>query len=230
MEINTCWAQGQTEVHAGYKPVLRIKKGFKMPERKPSTKIKDIVQKAYEFGATEVAVIPAEKIVVEHHLAARCKEPRCENFGLSKSCPPHVSGPSVFKNHLEKFQQAIFFKIDVPSEILFSGDRREIFQLLHQIAAGIEKEAIRMGYSEAKAYAGGSCKDIFCHNHAECNVISQKGECRNPQYARPSMSGYGINVSKLFEAAGWSMNAVSHGTGAAEAKMTYVCGLVLVYE
>jgi predicted metal-binding protein len=196
---------------------------------KKITNLRDIVRKAYDFGATKVAIIPTKKIIVDNNLAEKCKEPRCENFGLSKSCPPYVSGPSVFKKLLEKLQQAIFFKIDVPSEILYSGERREIFQLLHQIAAGIEKEAIKMGYPNAQGYVGGSCKKIFCHNHAECHVISKKGECRNPQYARPSMSGYGINVSKLFEATGWNNNAVTHGTDATTNKMTYVCGLVLVF-
>ncbi len=86
-----------------------------------------------------------------------------------------------------------------------------------------------MGYPNAQGYAGGSCKNIFCHNHSECQVISKKGECRNPQYARPSMSGYGINVSKLFEATGLKMNTVTHGIDATTIKMTYVCGLVLVY-
>ena len=192
------------------------------------TKIEDIIQKAYEFGATEVAIIPAKKIVVDYNLAERCKEPRCENYGLSKSCPPYVSGPTVFKNLLQTFQQAIFFKIDVPSEILYSGQRREIFELLHQVASGIEKEAIKIGYLNAQGYAGGSCKKIFCHNHPDCNVISRNGECRNPQYARPSMSGFGINVSKLFEAAGWTMSTINHGTDTMKTKMTFVCGLVLI--
>ncbi len=77
--------------------------------KKKSTKLRDIVRKAYELGATEVAIIPTKKIIVDYNLAERCKEPRCENFGLSKSCPPYVSGPSVFKNLLEKLQKAIFF-------------------------------------------------------------------------------------------------------------------------
>jgi predicted metal-binding protein len=73
----------------------------------------DIVQKAYEFGATGVAIIPAKKIVVDYNLAARCKEPRCENYGLSKSCPPYVSGPTAFKNLLQTFQQVIFLLITI---------------------------------------------------------------------------------------------------------------------
>ncbi|MFO8084120.1 MAG: DUF2284 domain-containing protein [Desulfobacterales bacterium] len=203
---------------------------LKCPDGDPVSKeLSDIVQKAYEFGATEAAIIATEKIIIDYNLAARCKEPRCENFGLSKSCPPFVSGPAVFKNLLQKFQQAIFFKIDVPSEILYSGERREVFELLHHVASGIEKEAIEMGYPNAQGYAGGSCKKIFCHEHLECLVISKKGNCRNPQYARPSMSGFGINVSKLFEAAGWKMSAANHNEDAAATKMTYVCGLVLIY-
>jgi predicted metal-binding protein len=194
-----------------------------------SKALSDIVQKAYEFGATGVSIIPTKKIIVDYNLAARCKEPRCENYGLSKSCPPYVSGPIAFKNLLQKFQQAVFFKIDIPSEILYSGERREVFELLHHVASGIEKEAIKIGYPNAQGYAGGSCKKIFCHNHSECLVISKKGKCRNPQYARPSMSGFGINVSKLFEAAGWKMSPTNHNKDAAATKMTYVCGLVLIY-
>lgn len=194
-----------------------------------SKKLNDLVQYAYEMGATRAAIVSAKKIIAEKYLADRCKEPRCENYGLSKSCPPYVSGPSEFRKQLEKFHQAIFFKIDIPYEILFSGERREIFQLLHQIAASIENEAIEKRYINSQAYAGGSCKKIFCHNHPECNVISENGECRNSRYARPSMSGFGINVSKLFDAAGWRMSGVIQGTNSTTTKMANVCGLVLVY-
>jgi predicted metal-binding protein len=194
-----------------------------------SKKLNDLVKYAYDLGATNVAVISTKKIIADNYLADLCKEPQCENFGLSKSCPPYVAGPSEFRKQLENFHQAIFFKIDVPSEILFSSERREIFQFLHQIAATIENEAIKKGYINAQAYAGGSCKKIFCRNHRECNVISHKGECRNPQHARPSMSGFGINVPKLFEAAGWTMSVVTHDTEATTSKMAHVCGLVLVF-
>jgi len=187
-----------------------------------------LVKKASHLGATGVTVISAKCIVVDEKLAGKCKEPRCENFGLSGSCPPFVSGPSAFRKALEKFQQAMFFKLDVPSETLFTEERREVFQLLHQIAAGIQKAAIDMGYANSRAYAGGSCKQIFCHDHPECLVVSGKGRCRNPLHARPSMSGFGIDVSKLFDSAGWTMNWVTHDTKATATPMTCVCGLVLV--
>jgi predicted metal-binding protein len=108
---------------------------------KNNKKLKALIQDAQQSGASEAKIISARDIVVDHHLADMCREPRCENYGLSKSCPPQVSGPFVFKQVLEKFNQAIFFKIDVPSEVLYSGERREVFQLLHEIASGVETSA-----------------------------------------------------------------------------------------
>jgi len=195
---------------------------------KNNKKLKALIQDAQQCGASAAKIISARDIVVDHHLADMCREPRCENYGLSKSCPPHVSGPFVFKQVLEKFNQAIFFKIGVPSEVIYSGERREVFQLLHEIASGIETSAVKMGFVDAQAYAGGSCKKIFCHDHGECLALSEKGKCRNPQHARPSMSGFGVNVAKLFKTAGWKMNWTAHDTDSTETPMANVCGLVLI--
>jgi predicted metal-binding protein len=195
---------------------------------KKNAKLKKLMQYAKNTGATEAEVISTINIVVEEKLANMCLEPRCENYGFSKNCPPYVSGPSRFKKQLENFNQAIVFKIDVPSEILFSSERRELFQLLHEIAAGIEQYAVKMGFKNSKAYAGGSCKKIFCYDHPECLALSEKGKCRNPKYARPSMSGFGINVLKLMETAGLTMNMATPDTDSNEIKMGSVCGLVLI--
>jgi predicted metal-binding protein len=73
------------------------------------------------------------------------------------------------------------------------------------------------------------CRRFHGNFGAYTSIESDKGKCRNPQYARPSMSGFGINVPKLFEAAGWTMSAVTHDTEATTSKMAHVCGLVLVY-
>lgn len=194
-----------------------------------SGKLKTLIEKALKSGATSAAIITTENIIVDHKFAEMCKEPRCPNYGLSKSCPPNVSGPSGFKEKLKKFSRAVFFKIDIPSAILFSNERREVFQLLHETAAGIEQGAINTGFINAQAYAGGSCKEIFCHDHYDCNVISKKGKCRHPLSARPSMSGFGINVSKLVETAGWKDNLVIDNKNKPTSETTNVYGLVLIY-
>ena len=192
------------------------------------TLLRKLTQLACQLGASDAKTISTTEISVEEDLAKLCREPRCQNYGLSTSCPPYVAGPDGFRKLLKNFKHAVVFKIDVPSEILFSNERREIFQLLHEIAAGIEQSAIEMGLHDSNAYAGGSCKQIFCRDHADCQVLAEGGECRNPLCARPSMSGFGINVLKLKQAVGWLSNKTHRGADPDTVSMETVCGLVLI--
>ena len=192
------------------------------------TDLDELIQLACRFGASDAAVIPTSEISVEDDLAKFCQEPQCENYGLSTSCPPHVPGPAGFREYQKKFQHAVVFKIDVPSEILLSSQGREIFQLLHEIAANIEQAAVKMGYSHSKGFAGGSCKALFCRDNADCCVIAEGGACRHPHRARQSMSGFGINVSKMLQAAGWHMDRITRETDPDDVPMGSVSGLVLV--
>lgn len=195
----------------------------------PDEKLQTLIQYACKSGAGDAVILSTADIVIDDGLAEKCREPRCENYGLSKSCPPHVPGPAAFRNQLAHFQQAIFFKIDVPSEVLYSSERREVFQLLHEIASGIEELAADMGFADARAYVGGSCKTIFCHEHSQCRVISENGKCRHPRHARPSMSGFGINVAALFKTAGWTMSGTMQNPDATTTTTANVCGLVLIH-
>jgi len=194
-----------------------------------AAKLKTLIQHALEAGATRASAISTNDISVENNLADMCREPRCKCYGLSTSCPPHVTGPTGFRKLLKNFSRAVFFKIDVPSEILFSSDRREIFQLLHEISSGIERKAVKMGFLNARAYAGGSCKQIFCYDYSDCRVLSENRKCRNPHVARPSMSGFGINVARLIKTARWNKTQMSTNDKVKPTKMTGVYGLVLVY-
>ena len=199
-----------------------------MKEEKKHEGLAELIQLAYRLGASHAKIICAADISVEDDLANLCREPQCENYGLSASCPPHVSGPSGFRASLTNFKQAMVFKIDIPSEILFSSERQDLFRLLHEIAAGIEHSAVQMGYHHSKAYAGGSCKRLFCQDHPKCQVLSEGGECRNPDHARQSMSGFGVNVSKLMQVAGWTMHRSTPGTAPDKTSMGTVCGLILI--
>jgi predicted metal-binding protein len=190
--------------------------------------LKELTQLACQLGASDARAIPTTEISVEEDLAKLCQEPRCENHGLSAGCPPHVAGPAGFRKLLKTFKHAVVFKIDVPSEILLSNERRDIFQLLHEIAANIEQLAIEMGLRDSNAYAGGSCKQIFCRDHSDCRVLAENGECRNPLFARPSMSGFGINVLKLKKVAGWMSNKTPRDVDPDAVSMETVCGLILI--
>lgn len=162
---------------------------------------------------------------METALADLCNESQCENYGLSPSCPPHVSGPAGFRNLQKESRHAIAIRIVVPSSALFSDERRDIMKLLHEIVANVEHAAVSMGYRNSKAFAGGSCKKIFCNDHADCRVLSEGKECRHPEWARPSMSGFGINVSELMKSCGWS-GEINMREDAGS--MSWVAGLILI--
>lgn len=205
------------------------KKAAKPAFNDTAEKLERLVQTALDLGATDARIMPADRIVVDEKLAEKCRNPKCMNYGLSKSCPPNVAGPKAFKKQLETFIRAVVFKIEVPSEILYSTQNLELFQLLHETAAGVEQAAAEMGFTRATGYAGNSCKMIFCDDHLECRALHGDGQCRNPGRARPSMSGFGVHVGKLYEAAGWPAKHPTLETPNGQFKMASICGLVLIY-
>jgi len=183
---------------------------------------------ACRLGASSATCISTGDISIEDDLVRMCREPRCENYGLSSKCPPHVGGPDEFRELVNNFKHALVFKIDVPSDTLLSSDRQNVFRTLHEMAACIEQSAVTLGYPQARAFAGGSCKQLFCHQHPFCRVLKENGSCRNPHLSRPSMSGFGINVQKLMHTAGWPMTWVTGKDKAKKQSVSPVCGLVLI--
>jgi predicted metal-binding protein len=189
--------------------------------------VKNLTSSAVQLGATRATFVAADRIVIEDALARLCREPRCGSFGLSASCPPHVPGPAKFREWINASKGAIFFEIEMPSENLFSEDRREVMALLHYIASQTEQNAIEQGYVNSRAFAGGSCRKIFCREHSTCAVLANE-KCRNPGIARPSMSGFGVNVGKLIEASGWGSNNFKKGNFSKPGASSALYGLILL--
>jgi predicted metal-binding protein len=224
--------------HDGLKWVLTgmLSKPHQSSEDKPpadnskviAKNIQTLVDLAARLGASDTAVVAADQIVVEPQLADYCVSPGCAQYGLSRSCPPHVEGPEAFQAWLKEYNIAMAVKIEVPSQVLMSDERREVFELLHHLVAGVERAAIAQGYQRARAFAGGSCKQIFCDQHATCRVVDRRGRCRNPRYARPSMSGFGVNVGRLMQQAGWRMEKITRDTDKAKVPLGTLVGLILI--
>ncbi len=195
-------------------------------------------------GAVDAVLIAASDIEIDAGLAKICHDPGCHNYGASPGCPPHVAGPAAFEAWLKDYDQALFIKIDVPMESLLSHEYRDIMRLLHEMVADIEEAAVKAGYPRARGFAGGSCKELFCSAYTDCNVLERKSDCRNPGCSRPSMSGFGIDVSKLKDLAGWGSSnhamlnnstaptgnseADNNDTGIMEMEMGAVYGLILI--
>lgn len=192
-------------------------------------RLRQIIQSALDLGASDAAVIRSADIRVEEDLANLCDgEPRCENYGLSPSCPPHVAGPSGFRNLQKQSRHTLVVRLDVPSSALFSDQRREIMQLLHDIVAGVEQAVLKAGFKNAVSFAGGSCKKIFCADLPNCRKLSERAQCRFPERARPSMSGFGINVAELIQTAGWDLKTDHQEEATNPASMSWVAGIIVI--
>jgi predicted metal-binding protein len=187
-----------------------------------------LLEKATLGGASDAVLISPRDILISDELAERCSLPRCENYGLSAGCPPNTMGPEGLRKILTDCQHALFFRIDVPAEVLYSTDNRELFQLLHEVAAGVEREAVRFGLTGAAAFAGGSCRQLFCYDKRECRALIAGGSCRFPEVVRPSMSGFGIDVGHLLRLVGWANRLGKLGGDGQERGIASVCGLVLL--
>ncbi len=185
-------------------------------------------QTAIRFGATDSAVISSGDIRTDNDLAALCSgEYTCPNYGLAASCPPHVEGPEQFRKWQEKSRYSITVKIELPTSVMFSDERKEVMRLLHQVVAGVEKRAVELGFSRSRAFAGGSCKPLFCEENNTCCVVADKLPCRHENDARPSMSGFGIDVIQLMNTSGWPVVKTEQHKGGPE-DSSWVAGLILL--
>jgi len=184
---------------------------------------------AKNLGATASAIILSKEIQIEDNLAALCNgEYKCPNFGVAASCPPHVKGPSGFRKWQAQSLYSIVVKIELPVSVMFSDERKGVMQLLHQIVAAVEQKAINSGFKKSKGFAGGSCKDLFCEEHEKCCVLAENKPCRHPASARPSMSGFGINVTLLMASSGWSAPKAEKSDVSDKNAISWVAGLILV--
>jgi len=187
----------------------------------------ELVFQAVTLGAAEAAHVKAADIRVDEKFARFCREPGCPHFGQGASCPPSVEGPSAFRAWVRDCAYAIVIRLDVPVTILLSGQRHEIMALLHEVVSGVERSARVMGFNRSRAFAGGSCKELFCSTHPRCRLLCSNEGCRNPEKARPSMSGFGIDVGHLMILANWPDKQLGKITEK-DQSMSWVAGLVLV--
>ncbi len=184
-------------------------------------------KKAVEMGAGDAKIISVDRIPVEDEVVEMCKAHLCKGYGKSVNCPPHVMGPGQAREWIEKYERALFFKIDVSPQVLLSEDRFETFKTVYMIASRLEASAIEEGFPLAKGLAAGSCKPVFCKGRA-CDALMHQGECRYPSLARPSMEALGINVFKLSRDVGWDIYTILKDSDPETVPKGMLAGLILL--
>lgn len=191
--------------------------------------LKHLTQKAKRLGATSSTLLSSKEIQVKDNLAALCNgEYTCPNYGLAASCPPYVEGPAEFRKWQAQSKYSVIVKIELPTSVMFSDERKGLMRLLHQIVAAVEQKAIETGFGKSKAFAGGSCKDLFCDDQEKCLVLLENKPCRHIESARPSMSGFGIDVTQLMLSSGWSAQKAEKSNSSDSDATSWVAGLIVL--
>lgn len=188
-----------------------------------------LVREAKRLGASDSAIISSKEILVKDDLAALCNGAHpCQNYGLAASCPPNVEGPVEFRKWQMQSDYSITVKIELPASVMFSNARKGVMQLLHEIVAAVEQKAIETGFGKSKAFAGGSCKELFCNDQEKCCVVTENTPCRHMESARPSMSGFGIDVTRLMISSRWSVLKAKDTNLSDKDAASWVAGLILL--
>ncbi len=187
--------------------------------------MEELLEKALELGASDPRLIPVEMIQVDDDIVELCLPPQCDGYDMCANCPPHVMSPAEFRKVLEGYESALVFKIEAPMELLLSDERDHVGRLIQETAARLERFAIEAGFVSSRALAGACCKRLFCGAYERCNVLSGGGECRNPDKARTSMSGLGVNFNRLNRDLGWQMSDAREAGGEA---LGWMAGMVLI--
>lgn len=196
------------------------------PNGKDTFALDELRDEALALGANAACVIPPILIQPEDSIVAMCRHPGCEGYGRCIHCPPHVMPPAEASSWLTRFQNGVFFKIDLPPEVLFSRERFDPFREVFRIASHLEARAGVLGFKDARALGAGSCKPVFCPERS-CTALTTAGQCRFPGVARPSMEALGINVFRLAGLVNWPIHRITADSDPGKIPSAMLAGILL---
>ncbi len=194
--------------------------------------LKRYEQKALELGASRSIIIRANAIPVDERVVLKCQIPRCFGYGASAHCPPNTLKPAELREHLKKYEWAVFFTLDVEPEVIVRNkstikERVAAYLQVFKTVSAIESLAFYDGHYLAFGFGAGSCRHSFCGLQETCAAMEGK-KCRFALTSRPSMEAVGIDVYKLAASVGWDIYPIGSGADPACVPKGVLAGIVIV--
>ena len=218
--------------------ILRERMVHKIAQQGPPKQLQKDLGKfrlhAIELGASDAKIIPAENIIVDERVRAKCMFPKCSRYGMNAHCPPHAMPLDDVRRLVDRYQFGIFTKLQAPAELMAGPEAREkkeyqaYFRKNYEIVAKVEAEAFYEGYYLALAFAASSCQGVFCPN-LDCQALITGKPCRNPLKARASMEAAGMDVYAMATRADWDIYPIGGATLPCDVPFGAAYGLVLIY-
>jgi predicted metal-binding protein len=176
--------------------------------------------RAVALGADGACTIPAASVETAAWVTLKCRY-GCEDYGSSRTCPPHAPSLVEFRAVLACYGEALLVYVDSRKEKgakAAGGDEAVELALrmrLHRVVLALERELFLTSHYKAFGLAEGPC-----HLCVGCDL---EAPCVHPADVRPSMQACGIDTFATVRAAGLTIEIVP--AGGADFKFY---GLVLV--
>jgi predicted metal-binding protein len=213
--------------------VQRIEAGLRgeVDHKKLQRDLQRYLRLALQEGATAAGVVPVKRIVLDERVRLKCQVPLCKDHGTSANCPPHIGTVADMRARVEKYEFAVVFNVEFPSQRMVSGggDPQENIadrQLIARIVSAVESAAFYDGHYMAAGFGAGSCKITWCPK-VPCAVL-QGAECRHPCRARASMEAVGMDVYGLAASLGWDIYPIGKSCEASQVPHGMRLGLILI--
>jgi predicted metal-binding protein len=188
-------------------------------------------QEALQLGASEAEIVPAHWVQIDERVRLKCATPPCPNYGRCGNCPPYTPEPEFMRKAINRYDWALLFKIDVPTEDFADIGRyyphgKEHQRKTDEIAAKVELKAFADGYRFAVGYGAGGCRDTMC-NGGLCQMLDS-GRCPYILMARPSMEAVGIDACDLASKVGWEIYPIYRSMDPKEVPSATSVGIVFI--
>lgn len=160
-----------------------------------STVLVNKLKEAASDAGVDIYEVGMEKIVPKHSIRLKCAAPLCEYYGICKVCPPNIPPIDEFKAALKDYSRAFVVVYSEKVDDIKKYDENFEAELkLSAAVATLEYVATKEGYYRALGLQVGGCK--------LCDTCTPSGErCRHPYKARPSPTGFGLDLTEIAMAA-----------------------------
>ena len=154
----------------------------------------EMIGKALSMGAFRANIIGAEQVVTDTAFREICASNGCGIYGKCWMCPPDIGEIRELMATLRTYSHALVYQKVYPLEDSFDVEGMQT----------AKKDFTKLIQSVKKAYPDPSMLHLGVGGCGICETCSKRENkpCRFSDLAVPALEGYGVNVSKLAEAAG----------------------------
>lgn len=162
----------------------------------------EIERAAKDCGAARTASVPPGEIPVDTGFRRSCAMNQCGAFSCRWSCPPALPGIEKMHKELLAYRAAILFQADFSVRDIFDYEAMEEgAQAFYQICRCLERRLGALpGAGRFLVLGAGACREC-----RECSYPD--APCRRKKGPVMSLEAYGVDVTRLAQAADLPYNA-----------------------